>query len=250
MSLHGVNSLLSQSKAQSKKLFGVLIDPDHAKTRQLDRIIEMSRHSSIDFFLIGGSLLLNDVLEPCLDQLKRSTDVPLVLFPGNNLQVSGRADAILLLSMISGRNPDFLIGQHVIAAPQIAKSGIEVIPTGYMLIDGGQITSAQYISNTVPIPYNKPEIAVCTAMAGVQLGLKTIYLDAGSGAKRPVSNEMISLIRNAVDVPLICGGGIGTPQQVYDKGRAGADVIIVGNAIEKEPSLILEMNHALQETGA
>jgi len=250
MSKNGFYHLLSTSKAAKKKLFGVLVDPDQSKTRHLDQITQLSEHATIDFFLVGGSLLLNNVLDSCLTRLKKATQSPLVLFPGNNLQVSDKADAILLLSMISGRNPDFLIGQHVVAAPQIARAEIEVVPTGYMLIDGGQLTSAQYMSNTIPIPNNKSEIAICTALAGQQLGLKTIYLDAGSGASIPVSNQMLQDISCSIDVPIICGGGIRTPEEIYDKGRSGADVIVVGSAIEKDPSLLLEMNHALRETSA
>jgi phosphoglycerol geranylgeranyltransferase len=185
------------------------------------------------------------VLDFCIEEIKKISTIPTVLFPGDISQISNKADAFLYLSLISGRNAEFLIGKHVIAAPILKRSSLEIIPTGYMLIDGGSPTTALYISNTTPIPNNRPEIAVCTAMAGELLGLKLIYMDAGSGADRPVSAAMIAAVSKNIEVPLIIGGGIQTPEKAAANVRAGADVVVVGNAFEKNPSLILEMAAAV-----
>jgi putative glycerol-1-phosphate prenyltransferase len=164
-----------------------------------------------------------------------------VLFPGDNLQINSHADAILFLSLISGRNPDLLIGKHVISAPILKDSGIEVVSTGYMLIDGGTPTSVSYMSNTTPIPANKRDIAVCTAMAGEMLGLKLIFMDAGSGALNPVGENMISAVKKSIDIPLIVGGGIRSAEKAKAAFEAGADVVVVGNAIESNKDLIREI---------
>src|SRR5205814_1035231 len=171
--------------------------------------------------------------------------IPVILFPGTPSQVSRHADGLLYLSLISGRNPELLIGQHVISAPAVRKSGLEIISTGYMVIDGGAPTTVSYISNATPIPADKDDIAVCTAMAGEMLGMKLIYMDAGSGAKRAISEEMISRVAKVISVPLIIGGGIKEPEKAYLNCKAGADLIVVGNAIEKDPSLIKEMAAAV-----
>jgi putative glycerol-1-phosphate prenyltransferase len=199
----------------------------------------------VDFFLVGGSLLTSTFLNSTVRTLKGHSDIPVILFPGSNLHIDPSADAILLLSLISGRNPDFLIGQHVIAAPVLKKSKLEILPTGYMLIESGKPTTVSYISNTTPIPYDKPEVAACTAMAGEMLGLQLIYLDAGSGAQRPVSPRTIAAVRRSVEVPIIVGGGITTPQAAEDALRAGADVIVIGNGIEKDPNLLVEVSERI-----
>ena len=172
----------------------------------------------------------------------------MILFPGNNYQLCEEADALLLLSLISGRNPEYLIGQHVVAAPLIKESGIEAIPTGYLLIDGGKISTTSYITQTVPIPADKPDVAVATALAGEQLGLKLIYLEAGSGAANPVSAEMISAVKKNVSLPLIVGGGIRSGAQAEAACQAGADIIVVGNILEKAPELLMELSLAVHGT--
>jgi putative glycerol-1-phosphate prenyltransferase len=179
--------------------------------------------------------------------MKSKSNIPAILFPGNSFQLSYKADAILFLSLISGRNAELLIGNHVISAPFLKVSPLEIIPTGYMLIEGGVMTSVQYMSNTNPIPNTKPDIAMCTAMAGEMLGLKQIYMDAGSGAQKPVSAEMITAVSSTISIPLIVGGGIKSPEQASINVAAGADVIVVGNAIEKDPSLIKEISAAIHE---
>jgi putative glycerol-1-phosphate prenyltransferase len=168
-----------------------------------------------------------------------------ILFPGSPSQVTRYADALLYLSLVSGRNADLLIGQHVLSAPLIKQSGLEVLPTGYMVIDGGAPTTVSYISNASPIPANKKEIAQCTAMAAEMLGMKLIYLDAGSGARTPVTEEMVASVSAQIEVPLIVGGGITSAEKAAAICQAGADVVVVGNAIEKDRSLIQAISEAV-----
>lgn len=224
--------------AGNRKHFAVLVDPDKYSEEEAAGIARLAAGSGVDFIFVGGSLLSNDNLGQCLNALKDNCSIPVVLFPGSVMQIDRRADAILLLSLISGRNPDLLIGKHVIAAPYLKNSGLEILSTGYMLIDGGNHTTAMYISNTQPIPREKADIAVCTAMAGEMLGLKLTYLDAGSGAAQPVPAEMVHKVRQNITTPLIVGGGIRTAEQAAERCRAGADVIVVGNAIESNRELI------------
>jgi putative glycerol-1-phosphate prenyltransferase len=211
----------------------------------LDRIIDLATDAHVDYFLLGGSLVINDAFDQIIDRIKVKCNIPCVLFPGSAYQAHHKADAILLLSLISGRNPDLLIGQHVHAAPMLKKSGMEIISTGYMIIDGGVETSVSYISNSKPIPANKSDIAVCTAMAGEMLGMKIIYMDAGSGAKRAIPEQMISKVATTVDIPIIVGGGIRNAEQASKSINAGADMVIVGNAIEKDTSIIMDISAAV-----
>lgn len=234
-----------EAKRAGRKQFAVLIDPDKTQTTSLDELIERAVVAGVDYFLVGSSLLVHDQLDTCLQKIKAQCAIPAILFPGNNFQVNHRADGILLLSLISGRNPELLIGQHVVAAPYLRKSNLEIIPTGYILIDGGVPTSVSYMSNSSPIPRNKFDIALCTAMAGEMLGLKMIYLEAGSGARYPVDDQMIQTVSQSIDIPLIVGGGLRSPETAYQKAAAGADLIVVGNILEKAPTLIQEMAQAV-----
>lgn len=206
----------------------------------------MSNAAGADLILVGGSLITNGFFERCISVIKEQTDIPVILFPGNIMQINNQADAILFLSLISGRNPDMLIGKHVLAAPTLKKSGLEVIPTGYMLIDGGNITSVSYMSNTTPIPADKAGIAACTAMAGEMLGMKLIYMDAGSGAKNPIPASLIREVKQNISAPVFVGGGMRTPEAVKAACDAGADIVVVGNAIEKDPTLIAKLVAAIK----
>lgn len=247
MNNNNIYSSILEAKQQGKKKFVVLIDPDNVRLGKLDKVLELSKSAHVDYFFIGGSLVVNDMLDMVLANIKKTTDIPMILFPGNSLQLSYKADGLLFLSLISGRNADLLIGKHVITAPFLKISPLEIMSTGYMLVDGGISTTVQYMSNTTPIPANKDDIALCTAMAGELLGLKMIYMDAGSGAKNPISTSMIDAVSSAIDIPLIVGGGIRTPEKAYENVKAGADVIVVGNAIEKDPQLIIDMAAAVHE---
>ncbi len=241
---------LVKDKQQGLKKFAVLIDPDKLRIKNIERIVQLSIDAHVDYFFIGGSLVVDDMLDQCLEHIKNQCDIPLILFPGNSFQISYKADALLFLSLISGRNPELLIGKHVVTAPFLKMSPLEIISTGYMLIDGGVQTTVSYISNTIPIPSTKSDIAVCTALAGEMLGLKMIYMDAGSGAKNPISTEMIEAVSGSIDIPLIIGGGIRTPEKAAENVAAGADLIVVGNAIEKDPALITDMSLAVHASKA
>lgn len=238
------NSLTAR-KQQGKKSFAVLIDPDKVNDKSMEQLLQLSLDAKVDYFLVGGSLVISNYLDECVQLIKNNCSIPVILFPGSPSQVSKYADALLYLSLISGRNADLLIGQHVISAPVVKQSGLEIMPTGYMVIDGGAPTTVSYISNAAPIPADKNEIAMCTAMAGEMLGMKLIYMDAGSGAKRAIPEDMIAKVSRSVSVPLIVGGGIIQPEKAYLNCKAGADVIVVGNAIEKDPALIKEMAAAV-----
>jgi putative glycerol-1-phosphate prenyltransferase len=205
MKLKDIYPSLCERKVHGKKSFAVLIDPDKVNKAKMQQLIKLAVDAKVDYFLVGGSLIISGFLDECVQIIKRNCSIPVILFPGSSTQVSKYADALLYLSLISGRNPELLIGQHVVSAPAIKQSGLEIISTGYMVIDGGAPTTVSYISNATPLPADKNEIAMCTAMAGEMLGMKLIYMDAGSGA----------------------------------------DIIVVGNAIEKDESLIIEMASAV-----
>jgi len=236
-----------KAKKNNSKEFSVLIDPDKIRLKDVDKIVKLAEEAVVDNFFIGGSLVVNDALDDIIMRIKKQCDIPVVLFPGSSRQLSYKADSLLFLSLISGRNPELLIGKHVETAPFLKISPLEIISTGYILVDGGVPTSVSYMSNTQPIPANKDSIAVCTAMAGEMLGLKLIYMDAGSGAANPISTSMIESVSMATDIPLIIGGGIRTPEKASANVKAGADIIVVGNAIEKDPALILELAAAVHE---
>ncbi|TVQ87789.1 MAG: geranylgeranylglyceryl/heptaprenylglyceryl phosphate synthase [Bacteroidetes bacterium] len=232
---------IKHSSTNNFRQLAILIDPDKVDEEGVIRIAELVNHYRVDYIFTGGSLITCDFMSTCIQILKETVHIPVIIFPGNPLQVHAGADAILLLSLISGRNPELLIGNHVIAAPVLKKSGLEILPTGYMLVESGRVTSVVYMSNTTPIPFDKPDIASCTAMAGEMLGLKLIYMDAGSGASIPVSPKMIKRVKASIRIPLIVGGGIRTAIDAAKSWVAGADIVVVGNATESEPSFIAEL---------
>ena len=232
---------------KKRKKLAVLIDPDKPSDAQILSMVEKANAADVDFFFVGGSLLVTDSLDHCIKLIKEHSKIPVLIFPGNSLQISKYCDGFLLLSLISGRNPEMLIGRHVIAAPYLKLYGNEIIPTGYMLIDSGKATSVTYMSDTTPIPHDKDDIAMCTAIAGEMLGLKLIYLEAGSGAMMPVSTSMISKVKQMISIPLIVGGGIKTPDMAAEAVKAGADVIVIGTAFEKEPDLLNKFAEAIHK---
>lgn len=229
---------LYTSFLDGKKKFAVLVDPDKYNGKRLIDLVTLAGESMVSYFFVGGSLLSQGNLGETIRMIKDHSNIPVIIFPGDELQINSQADAILLLSLISGRNPDLLIGKHVIAAPYLKKSKLEILPTGYMLIDSGKSTTALYMSNSMPIPSDKDEIAVSTAIAGEMLGLKLIYMDGGSGAQHSISTSMIEKVKENISVPLIVGGGIRNPELAAERFKAGADVIVVGNAIEDDQSLL------------
>ncbi len=226
-----------------RKQMAMLIDPDKTYGKDLLPLMQEAEKCKVDFIFVGGSLTYNSIGDT-IRMVKQNTTRPVVLFPGNVMQVTSEADGILFLSLISGRNAEFLIGHHVLAAPALRQSGIEVLPTAYLLIENGKRTSVEYMSNTVPIPADKPEIAVATAMAGEMLGLRLTYLEAGSGAARSVGLTMISEVKKNITMPLLVGGGIRNREDAVQIYRAGADLVVVGTAVEEDPSKLASIASA------
>src|ERR1700755_3279929 len=216
-------SLLGK-KEKGQRSFAVLIDPDNVNAAKIDELTNLAVTAKVDYLFVGGSLVISNHLDEVVQHIRSQCSIPVILFPGTPSQVSRYADGLLYLSLISGRNPELLIGAHVISAPAVRKSGLEIISTGYMVIDGGAPTTVSYISNASPIPADKNEIALCTAMAGEMLGMKLIYIEAGSGAKRPIAESMIEQVAKVIEAPLMVGGGISDPEKAYLNCKAGADL--------------------------
>lgn len=232
---------LRKSKSYGLKKLAALIDPDKSKTKNLKELCEYASDFNIDYLFIGGSFVSEDIFNELIDFLRfQNLQIPIVLFPGSMNQLSNKVDALLLLTLISGRNPDYLIGEHVKASNKIKNLNIEIIPTGYILMDSGNYTTAQYITNTFPIPSNKPELVLATALAGFQLGLKIIYLDGGSGAKYHPNINAIKSVSKQIEIPLIVGGGIYNTAALKSIYQAGADIAVIGTAFESNPKLIKE----------
>jgi phosphoglycerol geranylgeranyltransferase len=229
------------------KKLAILVDPDKPSDNEIIRLAHQAVQAGVDLFFVGGSLLTNNNLDSCIKLLKANTDIPVVLFPGNTNQLSNKADGFLFLSLISGRNAEMLIGRHVIAAPYLKLSGLEVISTGYMLVESGRPTTVSYMSNSIPIPSDKNDIAVCTAMAGEMLGMKLIFMDAGSGAQNHVPLPMITAVSESIGVPLIIGGGIRSAETAKAIAQAGADLVVVGNVLEHSLQLLGEISQAVHE---
>lgn len=236
-------------QAAGKKGFAVLVDPDNIELDAIETMADLCNTASVDFLFVGGSLMLSNHLDACIERFSQYSDIPVVLFPGSPSQVSTQADALFYLSLISGRNPELLIGAHVVSAPMIKASGLEIISTGYMVIDGGKPTTVSYMSHSAPIPHDKDDVAVCTAIAGELLGKHVLYMDAGSGAMHPISTKMIEKVKHHTRIPLIVGGGIHTPEKAIANCKAGADIIVVGNAIEKDINLINTLSLAIHQFG-
>ncbi|WP_040497070.1 geranylgeranylglyceryl/heptaprenylglyceryl phosphate synthase [Fulvivirga imtechensis] len=232
----------------SQKSLAILIDPDKVEDiSSLTGLLNLAKECYVDYFFVGGSLITQQNLDKVIKAIKSSCSIPTVLFPGSNMHLDLSADGILFLSLISGRNPDLLIGQHVVAAPILKNSGIEVLPTGYILINSERTSAVSYMSNTSPIPPDKYSIAASTAMAGEMLGLKLIFIDAGSGAREAITPKMIQQVKKSVNVPVIVGGGINSAAKAKASLEAGADVIVIGNAAEKNPNLVIEVSEKIYD---
>ncbi|MCB0485042.1 MAG: geranylgeranylglyceryl/heptaprenylglyceryl phosphate synthase [Flavobacteriaceae bacterium] len=223
---------ITDCKAAQKKLLAVLLDPDKVIINDLHKIIR-SIENNADFIFVGGSTVADGDTQKLVIELKKISNLPVILFPGDHTQIAEDADAILFLSLLSGNNPEYLIGQQLKSVPKLRMSELEIIPTGYILIDGTTKTSVQTVSNTKPIPNNNIELAVNTAVAGKFLGKKMIYLEAGSGAQNSVPLEMIKEVSENIDIPLIVGGGIRTKEQLENTYKNGADIVVIGTAFEE-----------------
>lgn len=246
-----IHPLLLAARTSGKKLLAVLIDPDKAQRDNLKRLAAYANGGQVDVFLWGGSLVNAPQAEYYLRFLKAQLDdTPVVLFPGSTYQLDAQADGLLLLSLLSGRNPDLLIGRHVQVAGRIKQMNLRPTATGYLLIDGGRPTSVSYMSNTTPIPADKPAIAAATALAGEQLGMQLIYMDAGSGALNPVPAKLIRCVHREVSLPVIVGGGIRTPERAAAALDAGADMVVIGNGLEKNADWLPELAAAVRAVSA
>ncbi len=235
------NSLLThikKAKKENKQLLAILLDPDKLVFNQVAEKIEKINKHKVDFILVGGSLLFTNILDTLILEIKKNTSIPVILFPGNAMQISDNADGILFLSLLSGRNPEFLIGNQVVAAPLLKQTDLEVISTSYLLIESGRETTASYISNSKPIPRHKPEIAMATALAGEMMGHQLVYLDGGSGAQKVVPPEIIQQINQNVQSPIVVGGGIRTTKQLLTAYKAGATMVVIGTAFENNELLL------------
>lgn len=223
---------LTRTAKTKGSAFVVLVDPDRIKPEQAVKLGRVMQKSGVDAVFLGTSLLFTDQIGKIARSLKRNFKRPVVIFPGSAYQVTREADAILYLSLISGRNANLLIEEQVKAAPMVKSSGLEVIPTGYMLVESGRLTSATYMSHSIPIPHDKPDIAMTHALAARFLGMKLVYMDAGSGAISPVSEKMISGVAKYSGLPVVVGGGIKDPDTAGAKARAGASAVVIGNVLE------------------
>ncbi len=229
---------LLQIKEDSGAGFFILIDPDKTPETHLPQVIEKAQLGGVDAFLVGGSLLLTPDFDSYIASFKKySGDKPVIIFPGGVHQLSRHADAILFLSLLSGRNADHLVGTQVQASPIIYRLQLEPISTAYLLIESGEVTSAEFMSGTRPLPRHKPEIAVAHALTAQYFGFKLVYLEGGSGAKISVPTPIIKAIASTVDIPLIVGGGIRTPDEAFEKVQAGASFIVTGNILETQNDL-------------
>ena len=223
----------------AKKSVALLLDPDKTTGESLTKIIEIAIESKTDYILAGGSLTFTRI-DQLIKSIKEKCNIPVILFPGNLLQLTYEADAILLLSLISGRNPELLIGNHVLAAPYLKNIKSKLISTGYILINCGTKTSVEYMSQTEAIPYDKTDIVVATALAGEMLGMKLIYIEAGSGALKPVPVAVIKAVRDNISLPIAIGGGLRSREEIEETFFAGADLIILGNGCEQNPQLLID----------
>ena len=223
----------------------VLIDPDRKNESSLEARVESANQNNVDVLFVGGSLMMDGKCNDRVRRIKEVSTIPVVFFPGGVSQLNSHYDAMLFMSVISGRNPHYLIGEQTIAAPLVKDLGIETIPTGYMLLDGGAGSTVEIMSGTRPIPMNRSDVAVAHALAGQYLGMKLIYLEAGSGAKEPVSESLVRQVHEAVDVPLIVGGGIRTPEMAAERVKAGASIIVTGTVIEEDSTLTADFANAI-----
>ena len=229
---------IKTSKEKGQKLLAILLDPDKLLLDDIPQTIHKINQQKVDFIFVGGSTVANGITESFVKKIKKFTQIPIVLFPGDFEQITNNADALLFLSLLSGRNPEYLIGQQIKSVNKLKKTSLEIIPTGYILIDGGVETSVQKVSQTTPISQSNIEEITETALAGAYLGNQLIYLEAGSGAAVPADAKIISSVANSIKIPLIVGGGIRTKQQLENAYKNGADLVVIGTAFEENNSIL------------
>lgn len=238
-----VSKILKGLHSSGTKGLAWLVDPDKITTTEFfEKEFAWVKDSCLDLIFVGGSTLSRDNFREVVISVKKiAGDIPVVIFPGSQMQLTEEADAILFLSLISGRNPEFLIGHHVLAAPIIKKMKLEALSTAYMLVNEGDITAVQYVTQTLPLPNSKPELVKATSLAGLYLGMKYFFMDAGSGARFPVSADVIKSVRSVTGRPIIVGGGLDSLEKIKSAYESGADIVVIGNAIEKDPSFLAKV---------
>jgi len=234
------NKILS-AKKNGEKLLAILLDPDKLNLLEVAILVKKINKHQVHFIFVGGSTVKNDVTEKIVEKIKQYTKIPIVLFPGNCNQITNQADAILFLSLLSGRNPEYLIEQQIKSVPFLQNTALEIIPTAYILIDGGTKTTVQKVSNTTALSQKNMDKIVNTACAGMYMGNKLIYLEAGSGAKNTVQTEIIKSVKEKTTIPIIVGGGIKTKKQMLEIYKSGADLIVIGTAFEKNNNLLAQL---------
>ena len=217
----------------------VLLDPDKRSVEEWVKVAEACESHGVDGLLIGGSILFSTEFDSMVKSVKQAVSIPVILFPGNGRQLSQHADAVFFMSLISGRNPHYLIGEQVLSAPSVKALGLEPISTAYLLVESGGTTSVEFVSDTKPLPREKPEIAVAHGLAAEYLGFMFVYLEAGSGAKLSVPEEMIRAVSRSISIPVIVGGGVRTPEAAREKVKAGASFVVTGNVLEEEGNISL-----------
>jgi len=238
---HQLYNSICEASEKGEKLLAVLMDPDKFELSNTKSFIEKVKQSVATHIFVGGSTVAEDVTEVLVAEIKKYTSLPVILFPGDVTQITDKADALLFLSLISGRNPEYLIGQHVKAISKLKNTNLEVIPTGYILVENGKETAVEKVTDTKPISIESLQEIVDTAQAGEFLGMKLIYLEAGSGAKTPVTNQIISLVKQQLKIPIIVGGGIRNKTQLENAYHAGADLVVIGTAFEENESFFEEL---------
>jgi phosphoglycerol geranylgeranyltransferase len=232
--MNPIYNQILQAKAKNEKLLAILLDPDKIDLDSIQQLIEKIKQSPATHIFVGGSIVTINIIDELILKIKENCHLPVVLFPGNPSQISNKADAILFLSLISGRNSDYLIEHQVNAVPVLNKTNLEIIPTGYILIESGAETAVERVSKTKPLDKNNPEYILQTAQAGEMLGNKLIYLEAGSGARFSVSKEIITLVSQNIKIPLIVGGGIRSLSEIEKAYNSGADLVVIGTAFEND----------------
>lgn len=240
-----VFSNLNQTIKRKGSAYVVLIDPDRKNMSSLDQNVRVGNKSNVDVFFVGGSLMMDSESHKRVSNIKETSEIPLILFPGGTGQLSQHYDAMLFMSVISGRNSHYLIGEQVIAAPVVKDLGIETISTGYILVDGGACSTVEFMSDTRPIPTNRTDIIIAHALAGQYLGMEVIYLESGSGARLPLTKDVVTAVRESIDIPIIVGGGIKSPETASELVRAGASIIVTGTITEQNSSLMSEIADAV-----
>ena len=240
-----VLSKLSDCVDKNGAGFIVLIDPDKKNDKNIDQLVENANYQGVDAIFIGGSIMMDSLYHNRIERIKSISEIPVILFPGGVNQINKCFDAMLFMSLLSGRNPHYLIGEQVIASPIVSDYAIETISTGYLLIDGGSPTTVEFISGTKPLPQNRPDIIISHALAAQFMGMQLLYLEAGSGALNKVSGDIINKVSNEINISLIVGGGIRTPEDAFEVVKAGASFVVIGSAIEKSIELMKEFSSAI-----